>query len=872
MILKILWRTCLLSMLVFANYAVAVEASRKNVLVLYTYGTYMASNIIIERGIKDTFKTHAVELYREYMDLRRVSSEAYLERLKQSYARKYAQRKIDAIIVVMAGALDFIRRYGETLFPGVPVVFCALSQPELNDRQLPPNIIGVPRNFDFKGTLELMLRLHPETRHVVVAAHTEYSIRSMLKFVRESFAPFESQLEFTYYPEQSLEIWQNTLANLPPHSIIFYVKLWKDPAGNRFPPVHALHFIALNANAPIYGIFDTYIGHGIVGGHLDSYEVQGQTAAQLIVRIFAGEKPQDISVNTMTTNVNMFYWPQLKRWNIPESRLPANSIIKDKPPSIWEAYKWWIISGIAVLVTESLLIIMLLIHRTVRFRAEQELQKYRRHLEKLVEERTAELVDSNKALTSARDRAEIANQTKSTFLASMSHELRTPLNGILGYAQILQRDLSITTRQQHGLSVIEQSGDHLLNLINDVLDLAKVESGKIELYQIDFNLPLFLNGVSEIIKIRARHKGIDFDLKYTNELPNGVHGDERRLRQILLNLLGNAVKFTDEGRVTLEVESEEYKGEHIGSLVSLSFKIEDTGLGISPENLESIFEPFKQVGEQERQTKGTGLGLAISNNLVELMGGQLNVSSQINVGTQFRFEITLPIVGYNFAKVSTQRPIIGIKGESSKILVVDDNLENQAVVVDLLSPLGFEVKTANGGYQGLEQAIKWQPDVIIADLIMPEIDGFELIRQLRQSPILKEKIIIASSASVYEEDKKRSSSVGSDAFLPKPIQIATLLEQLQYLLNLTWIYGDKMPETVVENNATNMVLPPVAELEKLYELSLMGNVNKIKEQVAILADYSDAKLKPFITQMQVFLKNCQMKKLLKWLEEVMKND
>jgi predicted ATPase/signal transduction histidine kinase/DNA-binding response OmpR family regulator/tRNA A-37 threonylcarbamoyl transferase component Bud32 len=481
------------------------------------------------------------------------------------------------------------------------------------------------------------------------------------------------------------------------------------------------------------------------------------------------------------------------------------------------------------------------------------------NLESQVVVRTSELAKRTDELEQeiivrkrAEDAAETANQAKSTFLANMSHELRTPLNGILGYAQILQRDSSITSKQQHGLNVIEQSGNHLLALINDILDLAKVESGKISLCEIDFNLPSLLSGVGEIINIRAKNKGINFDLELGNDLPNAVHGDERQLRQILLNLLDNAIKFTNKGNVTLSVHKQNAK---------ISFRIADTGIGISPENLETIFKPFEQVGDMECQAKGTGLGLAISKNLVALMGGQLRVSSQINVGTQFWFELALPVVDYNVTQV-IQQPIIGVKGEPLKILVVDDNLDNQAVLVDLLSPLGFKVKRANDGLEGLETARNWQPDAIITDLVMPKMDGLELIRQLRQSPVLKNKVIIVISASTYAEDKNKSLVVGSNAFLPKPIQTERLFEQLQQLLNLSWIYA----EIAEENSCSqSIVFPPVEKIKKLYELSQKGDVNELKKQAAILTK-SDVQLKPFVAQMQAFLKKYQLDELSEWLE------
>ncbi|MCP4358773.1 MAG: response regulator [Chloroflexi bacterium] len=470
-----------------------------------------------------------------------------------------------------------------------------------------------------------------------------------------------------------------------------------------------------------------------------------------------------------------------------------------------------------------------------------------------------------KAKAAAEERsqaAEAANRAKSAFLSTISHELRTPLNGVLGYAQILKRNPTTTPQQEQGLNVIKQSGKHLLTLINDVLDLAKVESGKIELYTVDFHLPVFLAGIAEIIRIRAERKEIEFKLEglgvrnqelgggsweKESPIPTYVHGDERRLRQVLLNLLGNAVKVTDEGSVTLRITNPKSKTcaerrskSASQSIQNLKFEVIDTGIGLSPQEQQIIFDPFRQVGKQERQAEGTGLGLAISRNLVTLMGGELQVESPPSIsptgeeekpplpqgeggpGSTFWFEIPLPEVQQDIETVAdTPQQIIGIQscrgctGQTPKVVVVDDNWENRAVLVDLLSPVGFDSVEAVNGQDGLNKVVELQPDVIITDLVMPQMDGFELIRQIRQTSALKDKVVIAASASVFEQDHRKSLEVGGNAFLPKPIVAEALFEQLQRLLKIEWAYRAEVSQ---ETEAAKLILPPTETLEQLLEL------------------------------------------------------
>ena len=408
-----------------------------------------------------------------------------------------------------------------------------------------------------------------------------------------------------------------------------------------------------------------------------------------------------------------------------------------------------------------------------RKHSEQELLGYRDHLEELVQQRTA-------ALSVAVTEAESANRAKSVFLANMSHELRTPLNSVIGFSQMMADSSSMFEEEKHNLAIINRAGHHLLTLINDILELSKIEAGRMQLQTGPVDLNGLLDEVLEMVRMRSSDQGIALQIERSG-VPPLVRLDGAKLRQVLLNLLSNALKFIEQGSVTLSLACQTAEG----GQMALAFAVRDTGSGIAQADLERIFEPFVQADSAVAQA-GTGLGLTISREFVRLMGGELRVDSTLGAGSVFRFDLRAPVL---------QQPAIAALApgrvarlppaqRGRMVLLVDDDDNCRKLLAGLLAPLGFQLQEAAGGAQAQAMLAAQRYDMVLSDWRMPDMDGLALTRWLRAQPALVQPRLVIMTASAFEEEKQEALAAGADGFLRKPIEQEHLFAMLEQQLGV----------------------------------------------------------------------------------------
>ena len=456
-------------------------------------------------------------------------------------------------------------------------------------------------------------------------------------------------------------------------------------------------------------------------------------------------------------------------------------------------------------------------------------------------------------LMKSKEAAEVANRAKSQFLASMSHELRTPLNAILGFSQVMARNISITPEQREYIEIINRSGEHLLELINDVLSMSKIEAGQITINKSRFNLYKLLNSLKEMLRLKANSKGLQLIFEQPDDLPKYIQTDESKLRQVLINLIGNAIKFTTQGSVNLRVRSQ-LKNDITGEeKCQLAFEITDTGPGISPSEIHKLFQPFVQTDTGRRSMQGTGLGLPISQQFVRIMGGDISVESKLGQGTNFTFNIQVNLVTESDEqeKPSTKQVIALEAGQQTyRILIVEDVVENRQLLIEILKPLGFETYEASNGEEGVALHAIWKPHLILMDMLMPIMDGYEATRQIKQSPEGQETIIIALTASAFEEQRQVILSTGCDDFIRKPFREDVLFDKIAYHLKLRYIYEEEKSSTSVSApippkilTAHDLSVMPTDWLVNLYQAAICVDdsgilklIKQIPESEAILAN------------------------------------
>jgi two-component system sensor histidine kinase/response regulator len=503
---------------------------------------------------------------------------------------------------------------------------------------------------------------------------------------------------------------------------------------------------------------------------------------------------------------------------------------------------------------------------TERKRVEAELQRYREHLEDLVAERTEALEQeilkrkyAEQALQEAKDAADAANRAKSIFLANMSHELRTPLNAILGFSQLLARDQGLSPTQQNYLGIINRSGEHLLKLINDVLDMSKIEAGQMTLQLTSFDLWQMLDNIEEMIRVRTTQKGLALIVTRAPDVPQYITTDESKLRQVLINLLSNAVKFTEAGRIELRIKNEELgmkKQPQIipnSSFLILNFSVADTGIGIAPDEMTAIFEAFHQGSAGQRNPEGTGLGLTISRQCVRLLGGDITVMSTPGSGSVFTFDIAVSVpeqADNRTPRVVSPQRVLGLVPHQPvyRVLVAEDHEESRILLTHLFTAVGFEVAAAQNGQEALERWAAWQPHLIFMDMRMPVMDGYEATKAIRNEELRMKNEgitakhqtpIVALTASSFAEQREEILRTGCDDVIYKPFQEQEIFEITAKYLGVRYVYeeGERQEAQGARQTAEKVLTPealsaiPVEMLAHLEGAILQGDIDLIAQVI-----------------------------------------
>ncbi|PZO41764.1 MAG: histidine kinase [Pseudanabaena frigida] len=529
--------------------------------------------------------------------------------------------------------------------------------------------------------------------------------------------------------------------------------------------------------------------------------------------------------------------------------------------------------GVIAITTMSVLAIV-----SENDRANLRLQRANIDLEQRVIERTQELQLSEANAKALATKAEAANQAKSAFIANMSHELRSPLNAVIGFSQLMLRTTNLPTEHYENASIIYRCGDYLLTLINNILDLSKIEAGKSTLNVHNFDLYNLLDDVEDMFQIRAANGGINLVFERDHDVPRYIRTDEVKLRQVLINLLGNAIKFTEVGTVHLNLKNVSKLANCNANECILDFTIRDTGVGISPEELSNLFISFAQAQAGREKQEGTGLGLAISRKFVQLMGGDISVTSELKQGTSFQFQIQAQIGQESINDPTNKRRALSLAPNQPtyKILVVDDKPVNCQLLTKLLHPMGFEVKEASNGQEAIAIWDVWEPHLIWMDMRMPVMDGYEATQYIKSTTKGNATAVIALTASVLEEEKAIVLSTGCDDFVRKPFREQIIFDTLAKHLGVKYVYEQVLENTQEIDQKIDVYLEmsliseklkimPDRWIMQLYKSALEADKNLVMQLIEEIPDRESA----LARSLSKLTRNFQFEKLIDLIEPIL---
>ncbi|WP_181909641.1 response regulator [Paenibacillus taihuensis] len=764
-----------------APYSCAAEAAPlatdHKVLILHSAAPDYPTTKLFADAFSSELKAHAdVTIFQDYLDLTRYGSRpGYEDTIKSLLKQKYEHNQPDLIATTSYALLPFMKEYGESLFPGVPVIYTYSEFEGALPDAMPPHYSGVIGDFELSGTIDLILKTRPRTDKIYIVIGSSSNEQRAIQMAKAETSLYRNKVMFEYmnglaYP-QVLDKLRRAVGE---HAAVLYVFLFKDQTGRSYIPADVVKQILDTVHMPVYSPFAQFMGNGIVGGALHSFTNLGVTAAQRAEIILSGEQSQEVKTVFSEANSVQVDWRTLANWGINERELPRDIEILYRNPTMWEQYRWYIIGGIALAVLELVLVMVLLLTRSLRERAEEALREHKDHLEELIDDRTEELELKNVQLIEAKEIAESASRAKGEFLANMSHEIRTPLNAIVGYNYLLQKT-ALSDKQLDYVDMTIQSAKGLLTIINDILDFSKVEAKMIALEYIDFDLYEVLSNISNMVSFKAFDKGLRMRIAIDHGVPQVLNGDPFRLNQVLLNLVNNAVKFTEHGEVSVAVSVLEHQAKKI----KLQFKVTDTGIGISQEKQLHLFKTFSQ-GDMSTTRKygGTGLGLVISKSLVELMGGTIMLESEVGAGSCFTFSAMFKEGDYDLFKEIRQ-----MNSTFLRVLLVCEDKQMQLVMKQQLEQFQYIVTIATSATEAFDSIHKYGSyDLVLMDWKLKDHDGTEVFKQIYEAfPFLKKTIALISDTHNYEL-QRHLDDTDLDKVLPYPISQSQLYNEISSVI------------------------------------------------------------------------------------------